>query len=520
MEKGFSLFIVFILSLSIISASDVAYVLKNPEKPDYVILDIFNEMNLSVDLIDSKNIPGFNFSKYDFIFVGDDRIKNSKYLSGFPIVIANGYYGKDFGISRKNSIKKIAANSPLNIIKNKSLMQVYDTAKFKSRGVNLAYYYISEKYQNNLVSVASVELGFDSETGNVIAYSYGETKKCFFGIIETKYWTKDAEELFKDCVNFVREGNGQLPSPVCGNGILESGEQCDDGNLINGDGCNNLCRIEQNQSQQNETLIHNIGIDELYSNSVNGIRIKNVEIGEYVLGENAELMCGKKYTFDFRTRNLGNFIENISFLGILGEFNWTAEKIDLIPGETTTAGSKTINMTFSEGNYSVNVFANMENDVNLSNNHAVRNIRIVCGVQNQSQQNQTQNNQTGIHDVGIDANYSNSVNGIRIKDLENNNSYLLGELSELQCNKKYTVSYKTINYGIFSENITFTGMIANYSWTTLKNNLESGDDTIAGSKTINMTFIPGIYNLNISANILEDSNLLDNFVSRNVKVVC
>lgn len=32
--------------------------------------------------------------------------------------------------------------------------------------------------------------------------------------------------------------------PVCGNGILESGEQCDDGNTNNGDGCSNSCQCE------------------------------------------------------------------------------------------------------------------------------------------------------------------------------------------------------------------------------------------------------------------------------------
>jgi cysteine-rich repeat protein len=34
------------------------------------------------------------------------------------------------------------------------------------------------------------------------------------------------------------------PPPACGNGILESGEQCDDGNLVNGDGCSCTCTVE------------------------------------------------------------------------------------------------------------------------------------------------------------------------------------------------------------------------------------------------------------------------------------
>ena len=34
------------------------------------------------------------------------------------------------------------------------------------------------------------------------------------------------------------------PSTACGNSILESLEQCDDGNTIDGDGCSSTCQIE------------------------------------------------------------------------------------------------------------------------------------------------------------------------------------------------------------------------------------------------------------------------------------
>ena len=32
--------------------------------------------------------------------------------------------------------------------------------------------------------------------------------------------------------------------PYCGDGFLDVGEECDDGNLINGDGCDNNCTVE------------------------------------------------------------------------------------------------------------------------------------------------------------------------------------------------------------------------------------------------------------------------------------
>jgi cysteine-rich repeat protein len=30
---------------------------------------------------------------------------------------------------------------------------------------------------------------------------------------------------------------------VCGNGVIEGNELCDDGNITNGDGCDNTCNI-------------------------------------------------------------------------------------------------------------------------------------------------------------------------------------------------------------------------------------------------------------------------------------
>jgi cysteine-rich repeat protein len=40
------------------------------------------------------------------------------------------------------------------------------------------------------------------------------------------------------------DDEGEDNPPVCGNGILEEGEECDDGNTLPGDGCCDLCEIE------------------------------------------------------------------------------------------------------------------------------------------------------------------------------------------------------------------------------------------------------------------------------------
>ncbi|MGZ3419852.1 MAG: DUF4215 domain-containing protein [Polyangiales bacterium] len=36
----------------------------------------------------------------------------------------------------------------------------------------------------------------------------------------------------------------ETPATVCGNGTLESGEECDDGNVVTGDGCSPMCKVE------------------------------------------------------------------------------------------------------------------------------------------------------------------------------------------------------------------------------------------------------------------------------------
>lgn len=63
---------------------------------------------------------------------------------------------------------------------------------------------------------------------------------CGNAIIETGEQCDDGNTLSGDGCNSVC----MFENPNCGNGVINAGEQCDDGNSINGDGCNQYCLTE------------------------------------------------------------------------------------------------------------------------------------------------------------------------------------------------------------------------------------------------------------------------------------
>jgi cysteine-rich repeat protein len=55
--------------------------------------------------------------------------------------------------------------------------------------------------------------------------------------------TSCADGADNDCDGLVDSADSDC-APVCGNGVLEPGEECDDGNLDYFDGCSGACLIE------------------------------------------------------------------------------------------------------------------------------------------------------------------------------------------------------------------------------------------------------------------------------------
>ncbi len=121
---------------------------------------------------------------------------------------------------------------------------------------------------------------------------------------------------------------------------------------------------------------HDIGFVN-FTNAVNNIKIETAN-GSIVLGET--LQCNEKYKIIIKIKNFGNFIENVTFNGSIGNvlFNHLSTE-DLEPEETTSEKSRTVNVSLEKGEYNIKVEAKISGDNNSVNNVVIRPVEIICG---------------------------------------------------------------------------------------------------------------------------------------------
>ena len=86
----------------------------------------------------------------------------------------------------------------------------------------------------------------DCDVGQICARSFCVDEAppvvCGDGLIEGDEQCDDGNDVPGDLCD--ENCQIEIPDPVCGNMIVEEGELCDDGNLINDDGCNENCLVE------------------------------------------------------------------------------------------------------------------------------------------------------------------------------------------------------------------------------------------------------------------------------------
>ena len=139
------------------------------------------------------------------------------------------------------------------------------------------------------------------------------------------------------------------------------------------------CLIQEEIPEPSEN--HNVGLVEDYDGFGHTIKINDPD--NNLIEDNIPVVdCVSEYDIKFLTENLGNLTEGVDIKleikkgeDIVYSNNKTKE---LNAGETTTTGNKN-NFIFEEaGNYVVKVVISIDNDIDLTNNIAEREVEAVC----------------------------------------------------------------------------------------------------------------------------------------------
>ncbi|HLC74195.1 MAG TPA: lamin tail domain-containing protein [Candidatus Nanoarchaeia archaeon] len=239
------LFIVLLLSLSFlfvssVNAKDVAYIVANNRiNQDFV--QTLNSLSLTYDIVSDANLNNTNLSSYGMLLIGDQlfNILNANIVNSHNSLVVNPNYVDEFGYSSRNAIQ-LGGSQPMkirNINENHSInqgmpleIQVYTTCCEGSASVPI--YALRKIY--TLVRMTKVDSTMNDPGDSVIAVVppgvrllngiTTQGRNVFFGVTESKYWTQNARNLFKNSILWTLNGND-----LDGDGYF-SDDDCDDNN--------------------------------------------------------------------------------------------------------------------------------------------------------------------------------------------------------------------------------------------------------------------------------------------------
>lgn len=118
----------------------------------------------------------------------------------------------------------------------------FGTSRPQGTGYDIGFYEVPLAFISNLTFPNAM-------------YIPAGTAVCGNGTVETGEECDDGNTANGDgCSATCTEEGAQQVTPVCGNGALESGEECDDGNTTDGDGCDSNCETEESATDVCDNL--------------------------------------------------------------------------------------------------------------------------------------------------------------------------------------------------------------------------------------------------------------------------
>ena len=216
------LLILFFILVSVVgaSATDVLYVVRVNSDP--VIVNELNVAGLSFDVKRDNELSGVNFNNYKAVLIDDNFIDLSRIpINSKNILAITSIYVEDLGFSEPVTV--FTSSTPLDarIVTSNIVSQglsnsftVY-TSAIDSNSINLPMYGLpripdrsfdlvnvigSNTFDKNPI-VGTIDVGdrlYPSGTSN--------TRRLFFGVTKTQFWSTSSKQLFRNSLNWVLNG--------------------------------------------------------------------------------------------------------------------------------------------------------------------------------------------------------------------------------------------------------------------------------------------------------------------------
>jgi hypothetical protein len=221
---------------------DIAYIIKNTNSIDQTLVNLIDELGFTIGYVDDSEISSTDFSDYRLILITDENF--GSYAKDIPVndvksLIINTYHLEDWnwiigGVSQTGSSQALGVNvvdSQIKITQGLPYnFKVYTQAK--ENGVAIPMYFLSkQKRALEIKSIVSTENDYldaviaKTEIGTKLKNNkVANARSVFFGITKTEFWTSDTEQLFKNSIMWLTEGEDRD-----GDGYFTD-EDCNDNN--------------------------------------------------------------------------------------------------------------------------------------------------------------------------------------------------------------------------------------------------------------------------------------------------
>ena len=212
--KNIIYLVVFLLSLNIVYATDIAYVVNDVDISNKVT-SVINDLGLSYDIINDNEITNTNFSDFKIILVGNSVFTN---VNNIPVnqynsIVMNQRYVEEFNIAdyaRNENTRKTARIKTIHDVTRdiNSPFNMYPTNKYYSRLPLLP----DRAYGlTNLVSTDNsreyIIVGVIDKSKRLNDNSISQNRLLFFGITDTGYWTSNSELIFSRSILWALHGS-------------------------------------------------------------------------------------------------------------------------------------------------------------------------------------------------------------------------------------------------------------------------------------------------------------------------